>query len=154
MRLWSIHPRYLDRKGLVALWREALLAEQVLKGKTKGYDRHPQLQRLRNDPHPEQEIADYMVGVWKESKRRGHNFDDSKIGKTRSTRKRSVTSGQLRHEFDRLLSKLRRRDPSNSESWSLPQELNLTRFSESNQARWSNGKMVSVLFNFLFHRQL
>jgi len=111
MRLWSIHPRYLDRKGLVALWREALLAEQVLKGKTKGYDRHPQLQRLRNDPHPEQEIADYMVGVWKESKRRGHNFDDSKIGKTRSTRKRSVTSGQLRHEFDRLLSKLRRRDP-------------------------------------------
>ena len=29
MRLWSLHPRYLDRQGLTALWREGLLARAV-----------------------------------------------------------------------------------------------------------------------------
>jgi len=31
MRLWTIHPKYLDRQGLLALWREALLAQKVLR---------------------------------------------------------------------------------------------------------------------------
>lgn len=43
MRLWSLHPQYLDAKGLVALWREGLLAQAVLAGQTRGYKRHPQL---------------------------------------------------------------------------------------------------------------
>jgi len=43
MRIWSLHPKYLDSKGMVALWREALLAKQVLLNKTKGYKNHPQL---------------------------------------------------------------------------------------------------------------
>ena len=47
MRLWSVHPKYLDSKGLVALWREALLAKQVLEGGTKGYRNHPQLDRFK-----------------------------------------------------------------------------------------------------------
>jgi hypothetical protein len=33
MRLWSLHPEYLDANGLVALWREALLAQAFLQGK-------------------------------------------------------------------------------------------------------------------------
>ncbi|HKX52383.1 MAG TPA: pyrimidine dimer DNA glycosylase/endonuclease V [Nitrosospira sp.] len=37
MRLWTLHPRYLDTKGLVAAWREALLAQKVLSGLTSGY---------------------------------------------------------------------------------------------------------------------
>ena len=56
MRLWTLHPRYLDARGLVALWREALLAQKVLRGKTRGYRAHPQLQRFREQadpkPHP------------------------------------------------------------------------------------------------------
>jgi hypothetical protein len=32
MRLWSLHPRYLDAKGLQAVWREGLLAKKVLQG--------------------------------------------------------------------------------------------------------------------------
>ena len=32
MRLWSLSPRYLDVKGLVAVWREGLLADAVLLG--------------------------------------------------------------------------------------------------------------------------
>ena len=31
MRLWTLHPKYLDAKGLVAAWREALLAQAVLR---------------------------------------------------------------------------------------------------------------------------
>jgi hypothetical protein len=33
MRLWSLHPKYLDAKGLVAVWR--LLAKKVSKEKQK-----------------------------------------------------------------------------------------------------------------------
>ena len=46
MRLWSVHPRYLDTAGLTACWREALLAQKVLTGATRGYRRHPQLERF------------------------------------------------------------------------------------------------------------
>lgn len=48
MRIWSLHPKYLDTKGLVALWRETLLAQHVLSGKTKRYKNHPQLARFKN----------------------------------------------------------------------------------------------------------
>ena len=112
MRLWSIHPKYLDTKGLCALWRESLLAQKVLKGETKGYRNHPQLERFRNHPHPERAIATYLAGIWKESQVRGHNFDAAKIQKNEKTQKIQVTKDQLRYEFDRLLSRLRTRDPS------------------------------------------
>ena len=36
MRLWSVHPQHLDVRGLVALWREGLLARKVLLGETNG----------------------------------------------------------------------------------------------------------------------
>ena len=54
MRLWSVRPSLLDRAALVACWREALLAQQVLAGLTRGYTRHPQLERFRDaaDPIP------------------------------------------------------------------------------------------------------
>ncbi|MEN6399799.1 MAG: pyrimidine dimer DNA glycosylase/endonuclease V, partial [Rectinema sp.] len=29
MRLWTLHPQYLDQKGLTAAWREGLLAKKV-----------------------------------------------------------------------------------------------------------------------------
>ena len=37
IRIWTLHPKYLDAKGLVAVWREALLAKHVLENKAKGY---------------------------------------------------------------------------------------------------------------------
>ena len=52
MRLWSLHPKYLDSKGLVAVWREGLLALEVLKGNTKGYRSHPQLTRFLQEGNP------------------------------------------------------------------------------------------------------
>lgn len=80
MRLWSLHPRYLDRAGLVALWREALLAQAVLKGETRGYRHHPQLDRFRSQTVPEAAIAAYLEEVRREASRRGYRFDPARIG--------------------------------------------------------------------------
>ena len=69
MRLWSLHPRYLDAKGLVALWREALLAQKVLHGNTKGYRNHPQLTRFKQQQNPLAAIAAYLREVQREAPR-------------------------------------------------------------------------------------
>jgi len=111
LRLWSIHPKYLDAVGLVALWRESLLAQKVLKDQTEGYKNHPQLKRFRMHTHPQRAIANYLMTVWEESKSRGYHFDKRKIGKKDATKKIPVTRGQLRYEFGRLCDKLKRRDP-------------------------------------------
>ena len=75
MRLWTLHPKYLDRQGLLGLWREGLLAQAVLQGKTKGYRHHPQLARFQMHPDPVQAIAHYLREVHEEATRRGYNFD-------------------------------------------------------------------------------
>ena len=115
MRLWSLHPSYLDVRGLVALWREALLAQAVLQGKTKGYTRHPQLQRFRETRHPARSIAVYLQLIHEEATSRGYNFDRRKIGRTPKAGSMSplipVTQGQLRYEWKHLRMKLSRRDP-------------------------------------------
>lgn len=112
MRLWSINPSYLDAKGLVALWRESLLAQKVLLGKTKGYRNHPQLIRFRNSSNSLGAIASYLRCIVDEADNRGYNFDRSKIISKRFMRKLAVTSGQLEYEFKHLLSKLKKRDPN------------------------------------------
>ncbi len=70
MRLRSSHPNYLDRVGLVALWREALLAQKILKGKTRGCRKHPQLERFNKSRDRLGAIAYYLIWIWKESRRR------------------------------------------------------------------------------------
>jgi hypothetical protein len=110
LRLWSIHPKYLDAAGLVALWRESLLAQKILKEETKGYKDHPQLKRFRMHLHPQEAIARYLMEIWEESRRRGYNFDRKKIGVENTTVEIPVTRGQLRYEFDWLLDKLKKRD--------------------------------------------
>jgi hypothetical protein len=111
MRLWSIHPRYLDQKGLVALWREGLLAQKVLRGDTRGYTHHPQLMRFRNTADPMGAIADYLRCVADEADRRGYRFDRSKIADRAFDGTVMVTSGQADFEFAHLLGKLKKRDP-------------------------------------------
>jgi hypothetical protein len=111
MRLWSLHPRYLDRAGLVALWREALLAQAVLRGATRGYRRHPQLARFRSHPDPAGAIAVYLEGIYREAEQRGYRFDAAKISGRRAELPIAVTRGQLRYERQHLLKKLLIRDP-------------------------------------------
>ena len=110
MRLWSLHPRYLDAKGLVALWREALLAQKVLQGDTNGYRNHPQLIRFRQQKNPLATIAGYLTEVQREAERRGYNFDASKILKRASVKVIPVTQGQIAYEYTHLAGKLERRD--------------------------------------------
>jgi Pyrimidine dimer DNA glycosylase len=110
MRLWTLHPTYLDSKGLVALWREALLAQKVLKGETKGYRQHPQLERFKQVAHPVSAIATYLVTVHQEATRRGYQFDASKIASGRVTHTIPVTTGQVFYEFTHLKAKLKVRD--------------------------------------------
>ncbi len=111
MRLWSLHPKYLDARGLVALWREALLAQAVLMGRTKGYLHHPQLQRFRAQPSPVGSIADYLRGVHAEAVRRGYAFDSQKISPARGFGIIEVTHGQLMYEWKHLMAKLAARCP-------------------------------------------
>jgi len=118
MRLWSIHPRYLDRQGLIALWREALLAQKVLDGKTKGYKHHPQLIRFRETDDALASIGLYLQYVAKEADRREYCFDRSKILKSpENIPFIPVTRGQFQYEFQHLLKKLEVRDPLLFEKW-------------------------------------
>ena len=117
MRLWSLHPQYLDPQGLVALWREALLAQAVLRGKTRGYKHHPQLERFASHSSPRLAINSYLNSVFEEADRRGYSFDRSKIGPVRAVPRISVTKGQLLHEWQHLLGKLSARNPALYAQW-------------------------------------
>ncbi len=110
MRIWSIHPRYLDGKGLVALWREALLARQVLNGKTKGYKNHPQLERFKAAPTPTSRIDQYLSAIYQEAVERGYHFNEKKFVHDFIPRKMTVTRGQMKYETAHLLKKLKKRD--------------------------------------------
>jgi hypothetical protein len=112
LRLWSIHPKYLDVPGLVAVWREALLAQKVLGGKTSGYINHPQLKRFKDHLYPRRAIAAYLLEIWKEARRQGYSFDKGKIESIGTKRRIKLTCGQLRYEFKLLCDKLKSRDPS------------------------------------------
>lgn len=110
MRLWTVHPKYLDARGLVALWREALLARAVLRGETTGYRHHPQLTRFREQERPVGAVNRYLAGVHAEALRRGYTFDASKLGRVGGHRI-AETTGQLAAEWAHLLRKLERRAP-------------------------------------------
>ncbi len=110
MRLWSLHPQYLDARGLTACWREALLAKTVLAGRTRGYRRHPQLQRFRAHRFPVQAVNGYLNGLYEEACRRGYSFDRRKVGKSVAGLRIPVTSGQAWYELSHLKQKLRQRD--------------------------------------------
>ncbi len=111
MRLWSLHPCYLDVKGLVALWREGLLAQKVLQGETRGYKNHPQLLRFKQTATPESYIAYYLSIVQSEATQRGYQFDLSKIATFGDINPITVTTGQIDYEVQHLRKKLQQRDP-------------------------------------------
>ncbi|WP_226467357.1 pyrimidine dimer DNA glycosylase/endonuclease V [Luteimonas panaciterrae] len=117
MRLWSLHPKYLDPQGLVALWREALLAKAVLRGETRGYTNHPQLERFKTHPRPRLAINSYLAAVHEEATARGYSFDHSKLGQVRVVETIPVSSGQIGYEWDHLQRKLATRSPEVHSRW-------------------------------------
>jgi hypothetical protein len=117
MRLWSLHPRYLDARGLVALWREALLARAVLRGETRGYRHHPQLQRFRAHAAPRAALNAYLRAILREAQARGYAFSSRKVGPARARVVLTVTRGQLEYEWRHLMRKLRSRSPRLHRRW-------------------------------------
>lgn len=111
MRLWTLHPKYLDTQGLLALWREALLAQAVLSDQTKGYKHHPQLVRFRQCAAPRSQIAHYLKAVWNEANQRGYGFNQAKIGDIGQVGQVLASQGQLEYEWQHLLAKLTIRAP-------------------------------------------
>lgn len=120
MRIWSLHPRYLDRQGLVACWRETLLAQAVLAGRTRGYLIHPQLERFRAASDPLETLGAYLAAVADEADLRGYRFDRSRIDRqgARGTELLAVSTGQLTLEWSHLVSKLDERSPDTRAHWS------------------------------------
>ena len=117
MRLWSIHPQYLDPQGLVALWREALLAQAVLRGETRGYRNHPQLDRFQQHAAPLAAISHYLQAVYAEATRRGYRFNASKIHPATEPVRLAVNSGQVQYEWAHLMRKLHARSPQLHQQW-------------------------------------
>lgn len=127
MRIWSLHPSLLDRRALVACWRETLLAQKVLRGLTRGYTNHPQLIRFRAHPQPLEAVAAYLSGLADEADARGYSFNRALIGAGEdSTSENSadkaenphatvvrvpVPLGQLEYELAFLQHKVAGRDP-------------------------------------------
>lgn len=112
MRIWSLHPSLLDRQALVACWRETLLAQAVLSGRTQGYRHHPQLDRFRACDRPLDAIALYLRGLEEEARARGYHFDASRISvRHPAPIGLEVTDGQLQTEWQHLLTKLEARSP-------------------------------------------
>jgi len=115
--------------GLLAAWREGLLAQKVLEGGTKGYRNHPQLVRFRAAAEPIIAVGAYLSCVAREAAARGYSFDTGKIDAAKagaeadltptdrrvsseSKRRRiPVTSGQAAYEWALLKRKLTLRDP-------------------------------------------
>jgi hypothetical protein len=142
MRLWTVHPRYLDPKGLVALWREGLLGQKVLQGLTQGYTSHPQLLRFRSHPEPLTVIACYLQTVCDEADARGYSFDRRKISQVAPRLEIEETRGQLAFEWQHLLRKLKARAPRLYRTWStveFPAAHPLFRIVPGGVAKWERG---------------
>ena len=110
MRLWSLHPRYLDTKGLLAVWREGLLAQKVLQNQTRGYQNHPQLKRFLSSPDPVGAIGTYLQAIYDEAVNRGYRFNEDKITQVKFSNQIPCTRGQLIYEWNHLRQKLKQRD--------------------------------------------
>lgn len=117
MRLWTLHPKYLDPKGLVALWREGLLARAVLRDETTGYRHHPQLLRFQSHRASRTAINAYLAAVLLEAESRGYSFDAGKIGPVRGNIMITATTGQLAYEWRHLLDKLEHRNQRAYRQW-------------------------------------
>lgn len=145
MRIWSLHPHYLDRQGLLACWRETLLAQAVLAGRTRGYDRHPQLERFRASADPLAAVASYLHVVADEADARGYRFDRTRVDRPGggAVGAIDVTTGQMALEWAHLSSKLAARDPERLSRWAhvtAPEAHPLFRVVEGDIASWERAR--------------
>lgn len=146
MRIWSVHPRHLDRAALVACWRETLLAQAVLAGRTRGYQNHPQLERFREQAEPLETVGIYLSGIADEADARGYRFDRTRVLSPGAvTTQVDVTDGQLALEWAHLGAKLDVRSPADAERWrtELPTPHPLFRVVPGGIASWERARPLA-----------
>ncbi|MGC8817362.1 MAG: pyrimidine dimer DNA glycosylase/endonuclease V [Candidatus Hadarchaeum sp.] len=146
MRLWTINPKYLDAKGLLALWREALLAQEVLRGRTKGWRNHPQLDRFKSHPDPVSAIGFYLYFIYLEGKSRGYRFNEDKIyRRPKCIPAITVSRKWLAEELKQLKRKLRERDRSRYLALLKTRKIELhPLFQLSTRRRKSKGSTIAI----------
>lgn len=83
----------------------------MLKNKTRGCKKHPQLERFKAQKNPAAAINAFLFFVEQEACARKHCFDKSKLERPWQSQKIPVTKGQLGFEFSRLKKKLGKRSP-------------------------------------------
>ena len=141
MRLWSVHPRYLDRQALIACWRESLLAQSVLVTPGRGYSRHPQLERFTVHDAPITAMAHYLAGYLAEAEVRGYHFNSEKIvgDPMAPVTPIPLAKGQLAYEWRHLGAKLAARSPEVARRWdavTLPEAHPLFTLHDGPVASW------------------
>ncbi len=88
-----------------------MLAQKVLCNKTKGYKKHPQLERFKQHSKPLEAIGFYLYNVYKEGRKRGYSFKKDKIIRiNKSVKPIKVSQGQISFEVNHLATKLKKRD--------------------------------------------
>ncbi len=93
------------------------MAQAVLRGETRGYRNHPQLDRFKNHSASLAAISLYLKGIHEEAKVRDYAFDIRKIEPARKTVSLNVTTGQMAYEWAHLLAKLEVRNPALYRKW-------------------------------------
>lgn len=114
MRVWSIHPAYLDTKGLVASWKEGIQGLNALRnprkpnGKWAMFAHHPQLIRFKRFENPELCLSEYLHFIADEADRRNYNFNRNLILPRLDENPYQIwiTCGQLIYEWDFLSHKV------------------------------------------------
>lgn len=117
MRLWTIHPSFLDQKGLCGLWRETLVGLKALeKGPGAPWYNHPQLARFKVYPNGLAMLAEYAEHVLDEGHKRGYNFNTALLEPYLELYEMNfdgcimVTKGQFDYEVEHFIRKLASRD--------------------------------------------
>jgi hypothetical protein len=111
MRIWSIHPKYLDSKELLNLWNETIQAKNEFLTKFSGHFSNKQLERFLDLKNPLEAINSYMSSIYREAVKRDFSVDDSFMDwDFDDSIQIPVTAGQISHEISKLKSRLRERD--------------------------------------------
>lgn len=117
-RLWSLHPGYLDQKGLGACWKEAKGAQTSLMNPDAGGQQHSALIRFRAHHDPVGAIGAYMRSLWVEAAlRRNYRYNYKLIAQPNPPSEvyetnfaMPVTKGQVQYEAEFLREKINKRD--------------------------------------------
>lgn len=118
MRIWSFHPKYLDKQGLSRAINEGIAGNKALRKTGEGYppswEKHSQLERFKTTAIPgiySQLYLDRLFMIkynsWMLETNQEPFFDDIE----NPYPKLKVTIGQLKYEWQRYLKKISKRSP-------------------------------------------